>query len=574
MSADTANFDVVVIGGGPVGLVSAIQLGRAGVKTLLLERRPTFSVHTKAAGIHARTMEIYRQLGLADTLRKSGAGYSNDGLSVGWMTRLNGIELGSIKFGVTEAEKKLFYTWSPELLTFCSQDIYEPILADVLRQIPAAELRLSSPATAITQDEKGVTVEYSPDGNRRTVRARYVIGADGVRSPTRNWLGITESGIASLGNSINVLFTAPLEPYRAGREYGLFWIANGDTQGAFAWRNRGDLWSYNFEAAPNEDPKSYTAERCAEVVRMAAGVPDLPLDVISILHWQHDQAVTDRWRSGRVFMAGDACHRFPPHGGFGMNSGLQDSQNLVWKIIARLHWGAGDSLLDSYEAERKPVAQHNGDQCILNTKRMAETGFLLKDPKALAAIETPEGEPLRQKITAAIPKQREMFFSQGQQFGQIYDSPAVVKDGTPRVESTVSEYRPTGYPGARAPHVWLMSELGSAFSTIDLYSGGFILFAAGNGQGWMAAAAEVAKAMLAPLTSFVIGAPGYVQRPEDAKWETLIGVSPTGALLVRPDGHVGARWSALPKEAAAVLKDALRSILDVGSGVPSGNTAG
>jgi len=570
MSADTADFDVVVIGGGPVGLVSTIQLGRAGVKTLLLERRPTFSVHTKAAGIHARTMEIYRQLGLADTLRKRGAGYSNEGFSVGWMTRLNGIELGSIQFGATQAEKELFYSWSPELLAFCSQDIYEPILADVARQIPAVELLQSSPATGITQDEKGVTVEYSADGSKRTVRAQYVIGADGVRSPTRNWLGITESGIASLGNSINVSFTAPMEPYRAGRGYGLFWIINGDTQGAFAWRNRGDLWSYNFEAAPNEDPQSYTAERCAEVVRVAAGVPDLPVNVISILHWQHDQAVTDRWRSGRVFLAGDASHRFPPHGGFGMNSGLQDSQNLVWKIIARLRWGAGDGLLDSYEAERKPVAQHNGDQCILNTKRMAETGFLLKDPKSLAVIETPEGEPLRQKIISSIPKQREQFFSQGQQFGQIYDSTALVKDGTARVESSVSEYRPTGYPGARAPHVWLKNAQGSAFSTIDLYNGGFILFAAGDGQGWMAAAAAAAKALSAPLTSFVIGAPGYVQRSEDAKWEALVGVGPTGALLVRPDGHVGARWTALPKDAAAALKDALGRILAVGSGMPSG----
>jgi 2-polyprenyl-6-methoxyphenol hydroxylase-like FAD-dependent oxidoreductase len=570
MSADIADVDVVVIGGGPVGLVSAIQLGGAGVRTLLLERRPTFSVHTKAAGIHARTMEIYRQLGLADTLRRSGAGYSNEGFSVGWMTRLNGIELGSILFGATQAEKELFYSWSPELLAFCSQDIYEPILANCARQIPSVELLLSSLATGITQDEKRVMVEYSTDGSKRTVRARYVIGADGVRSPTRKWLGITETGITSLGNSINVLFNAPMEPYRAGRGYGLFWIVNGDTQGAFAWRNRGDLWSYNFEAAPNEDPKSYTPERCAEVVRTAAGVPDLPVDVISILHWQHDQAVTDRWRSGRVFLAGDACHRFPPHGGFGMNSGVQDSQNLVWKIIARLRWGAGDSLLDSYEAERKPVAQHNGDQMILNTKRMAETGFLLKDPKALAAIETPDGEPLRQKITAAIPKQREQFFSQGQQFGQIYDSAAVVKDASPRIESTISEYRPTGYPGARAPHVWLINAQGTAFSSIDLYNGGFILFAGVDGQSWTAAAERLAKLMpTVPLSSFVIGASGYVQRAGDTKWEALVGVGPTGALLVRPDGHVGARWAALPNDAATVLKDALGSILAAAAAVPA-----
>jgi putative polyketide hydroxylase len=557
-------FDVVVIGAGPVGLLSAIQLGRAGLKTLLLERRSSFSVHPKASGIHARTMEIYRQLGLAKMVRENSVDW-NGVFAIGWMTRLAGIELGSISIGETQEERDLFRSWSPESMAFCSQDIYEPLFADALKAYPSVALRMSSEAQSVAQDDRGAIVRYrSSDGQETHVRADYVISADGVRSPTRIGLGISETKIPSLGNAINVVFEADLERYRAGREYGLFWVVNPDTQGAFGWRRRGNLWSYNFEAAEGEDPASYTPSRCAEKIRLAAGVPDLKLEVTSILHWQHDQSVTDHWRVGRIFLAGDAAHRFPPHGGFGMNSGVQDSQNLVWKLVARLRWGAGDRLLDSYEAERKPVAERNGEQMVLNTRRMAETGFLTKEGQAaLATIELPEGEPMREKIRAAIPKQREQILSQGQQFGLIYSSKAIVDDGEPIIESTVSNYRPTGNPGARAPHVWLETEDGRRLSTIDLYDGGFILLAARMGDVWRAAAANVAAVLDIPLKVYQIGDPELRQVPGDIAWEELVGIGRDGAILIRPDNYIGARWKELSGAPAVVLETALRSILDL-----------
>jgi putative polyketide hydroxylase len=563
MSAETStknraeSFEVVVVGAGPVGLVSAIQLGRAGIETLLLERRATFSTHPKSGGIHARTMEIYRQLGISDLIQENGRS-SNGVLTLGWMTSLNGIEIGSISIGATEEERDRFRAWSPETMVSCTQDIYEPILGEVVGRYPSVSLRMASEATALAQDDDWVTIGYSDAEGEKVARARYVIGADGVRSPVRRRLGIGESGVEPLGNSMNVVFDADLEPYRAGRDYGLFWVLNAKTHGAFGSRKSGTYWSYNFTVPAGGDPASYTPEYCIEIIRAAIGVPDVPIRIVSTLHWKLEQAVTDQWRAGRVFLAGDASHRFPPHGGFGMNSGVQDSHNLVWKLIARLRWGAGDKLLDSYEVERKPIAEQNGEQCLLNTRRLASVAGPLKDAAALATIDRPEGEALREKIRTSLPAQREQILSQGQQFGQIYRSGALIDDGTLIEESTVSTYRPSGHPGARAPHFWLAD----GRSTIDLYDGGFVLFAARDGQPWLGAAASVATAIDVPLSAFHIGGPGCDLRPGGPQWEDLVGVSTEGALLIRPDGYVAARWTALPYDPASALKGALEVLLN------------
>ena len=561
-NSEEQTFEVIVVGAGPVGLVSAIQLGRAGIKTLLLERRAKFSTHPKAGGIHARTMEIYRELGLSKVILESGVN-RNGALTIGWMTSLKGIEIGTISIGATEEERERFHLWSPETMVSCSQDIYEPLLAEAVRQYPSVELRLACEATSIEQNDDWVEIRYSNEGGQKTARARYLIGTDGVRSPTRQRLAIGESGVEPFGNSINVLFNAELEPYRAGRDYGLFWVLNAKTQGAFAWK-RGNYWSYNFTVPPGEDPASYSPERCIELIRAGIGVPEVSINVVSILHWKLEQAVTDQWRAGRVFLAGDASHRFPPHGGFGMNSGVQDSQNLIWKLVARLRWSAGDKLLDSYEPERKPIAQYNGEQCLLNTRRMAAMGGPQKNLSELAKIETPEGEALREKIRSSVPAQREQILSQGQQFGQIYSSSAMIDDGTPIEESTVSVYRPTGHPGARAPHVWLEEDgRNGRRSTIDFYNGGFILLVARDGDRWLAAADSAAESTDAPLSAFRIGGPGCMQRSGDPRWEEVVGVDPTGALLIRPDGYVAARWRSLPESPVSALKHALQTVLDI-----------
>lgn len=557
---DPTDVEVLIVGGGPVGLASAVGLGRAGIRTLVLERRRTFSRHSKAAGIHARTMEIYRQWGIADLIRERGGG-SSGVFTAAWMTRLAAPELGSLTVGADAAERELLRDWSPEWMALCGQDTYEPILAETAQRLASVQVRLGAEVTAVVESEGGVMTTFVSDGVERKVKSLYVIAADGVRSPVRRWLGIGEEATPSFGDSINVLFTAPLEPWRAQRRHGLFWVINAETQGALSWKRRDDLWSYNFEAGVGEEPASYTTDRCIHLIRAATGVPTLPVNVLSTLHWQHDQSVTQTWRAGRVFLAGDAAHRFPPHGGFGMNSGVQDSFNLTWKLVARLRWGAGDRLLDTFQDERQPVARLNAEQCVINTRRMAETGWLLKDPRVLADIEKPEGAALRQKIVDAIPKQREQFFSHGQQFGYIYRSAAVLDDGSEPERSTISEYRPGAHPGARAPHVWLQDSRGGEFSSIDLYSGGFILFTGVAGTAWMAAARDASATTRVPLKASRIGAEGMRERAGKPRWTQLCGVNEEGAVLIRPDGHVASRWTSLPDRPGGALSDAIRKVL-------------
>lgn len=555
---DTA--EVLIIGAGPVGLGMAFQLGRAGVRTLVIERRDSLSRHPKALGIHARTMEIFRQWGVADAIRAAGGGINT--VSISWKTRFAGIDLGELEVGADPAERELFDTYSPEPFCGCGQDVYEPILAQAACAHSSVTLRLGTEAIALRQDDRSATVTVrDATGATKDIRAEYVLAADGVRSPARDWLGITETLSPAFGRSINVRFRAALDPYRSGRRYLLLWVINAETQGAFVWQGRGDEWTYNFEAAPDKTVSYYDDARCAEMVRAAIGVADLPMTIHSVVNWRHEQAVADRWRAGRVFIAGDAAHRFPPHGGFGMNSGVQDSVNLAWKLVAALRWRAGDALLDTYERERRPVAQFNAEQCIVNTRRMAETGWLLPDPSALAAIEKAEGAELRAGIAAAIPRQREQFFSHGQQFGSIYDSSALIDDGTQPPPFSVAEYRPTAYPGARAPHVWLQDDGQRSLSTIDLYDGGFVLFAGARGEAWRTATEHAARELRVPIRAHVIGGSELQERAGQSRWAQQAGIDESGAILVRPDGHVAIRCPTLPQVPERMLIDALQRIL-------------
>src|SRR5882757_6509849 len=559
------NPEVLIIGGGPVGLSAALALGRAGITCLVLERRTEFSRYPKANGVHARTLEIFREWGVAEPVKALTAGMPDE-VTIAWMTRLNGIELGQLTLGETDEVSRVFDEQSPERMSTVGQHMFEPVLAHIAGDLDSVTINLGCEVVDLTLDEASVTATYTDHtGARRTVVAQYVIGADGIRSVVRRTLGIGEHGEASLGTAINVQFDADLDAILGDRRSPIIWIINADTQGAFI-RDSPTRWRYNFEIPPGADPGTVTRDRCEREVADAIGAV-VPVKIHHIWSWGHDQAVADRWREGRAFLAGDAAHHFPPHGGFGLNSGIQDVHNLVWKLIARLRWGAGDGLLESYEVERLPVAEFNAEKMMENTRQMEKTGFLLQDKSLLAVIETDAGEQLRRAIAEGIPAQRDQLASHGQQFGYQYDSAAVVPDGSELVVSGVAEYRPTARPGARAPHSWVRFR-GERISTVDVYDGGFVLLTGPDNAGWVRAADQVRAELAVPVKVFGLGAD---LAPVDELIDDLLkryGLDPSGALLIRPDGFVGFRSNNRTDDEQKALSGALSQILDLAGAEP------
>jgi putative polyketide hydroxylase len=558
--------DVLVVGGGPVGHAMALQLGQTGISTLVVERKPSRAIHPKALGVHARTMEFYRQWGIADKLTNLGL-RAEEAQGFAWMTRVTGIELGRVMFTDDPGMLETWSRQSAERTTMVSQVRIEQVLAEAVAELPTVELRFGTAMAQLQQDDLGVTATLvtRSTGQRSLVRTRYVVAADGVRGPTRRLLGISEEADEPYGQSVNVYFrSARLNELKAGRPYILWWIVNADSPGTFwpiGWENR---WIYNFEADLSRPADYADEEYCSERIRAASGDVNLDVEIIEVLRWDHECAVASEWRRGRVFLAGDAAHRFPPHGGFGLNSGVQDTVNLAWKLIAVLRGQAGDELLDSYESERRPVARLNADQTTLNTKKMAETGWLSGDRYDMSVIETPRGAALRKAIGDAVPKQRYQFLSQGQQFGMIYESSAVVPDVRPPVRSSVFDYRMTSTPGARVPQATFCRADGTKVTTQGLLDGSrFVVLTGAGGGAWAAAAPQVAEALGLDIVVYEIGPHGEAVLDGGRSFEEIFEISQNGVIVVRPDGHVGFRCDHSPDGAAEVLCGALTEILAI-----------
>jgi putative polyketide hydroxylase len=563
MSSKETDVEVLIIGAGPVGLAAALQLGRAGHKTLIVERRPSLTRHPKAMGAHPRTLELFRGWGISEAAYAVSLPMERT-LGFGWMTSINdGIEMGQIMFA-DEMERLIEYSRdSPERNCMVSQTLLEPVIFEGMSAQDDVTIRFDTTATILEQDDDGVTATLtSEDGKEETVRAQYVIAADGAHSPTRKGLGITETSSPPFGETVSVYFkSSDMERYMAGRPYLLWWVINDKVQGGF-WPVNLDEQTYmlGFAGDMSEADAHFDADYCAGLVKAGVGDQDMDLEILEIARWAHQEAVADSWREGRVFLAGDAAHRFPPHGGFGMNSGIQDTGNLIWKLDAVLKGWASDALLDTYEPERKPVAKTNATQCVLNTVKMEETGWLVDDPATVFAdIAKPEeGEAVRKGISDSIPKQRDQLWHQGQQFGYIYSSDAVIDDGTEAEQSTVSEYKSTGHPGARAPHLWVKNAKNEHRSTIDLFVDQFAVLTGAAGRDWVAAAEAVAADRNLPISAYVIGEDLV---PIEGSFEESYGIEPTGAVVVRPDGHVMMRCATAPADCKAALEAAFDSVL-------------
>ncbi|MFO1086909.1 MAG: FAD-dependent monooxygenase [Reyranellaceae bacterium] len=523
---------VLIVGGGPVGLTASLLLSRLGIRSLLVERHPGTAIHPKARGINARTMEIFHQQGVEADIRAAGLPPARTGLIV-WAKTLAGEE---IERRVPWSGSARLAEVTPVRACLCAQHHLEPVLRRSAEQQPLAALRFDTELAAFTQDERGVvaTLTDTVTGKTEQIVAQYMIAADGAQSRVRAALGIGMQGEKDVYDSVNVLLEADLRPWTKDRPAALYFIENEELRGTFLTINAHDSWGFLVNALKSQGytAADFTPEHSAALIRKAAGVPDLPVKVLGVAPWVASAHVAERYRDGRIFLAGDAAHEMPPTGGFGMNTGIQDVHNLCWKLAAVLQGTAARALLDTYHDERQPLGKAITEQSLNNAISMGRL----------------------QKTRQTASARPEYLNEQGMIFGASYRSAAVVPDGSPppAVANPVTDYTPTGRPGSRAPHVWLKDQDGARTSSIDLLGNGFVLLTGKAGGAW----ADAARAL--DITPIEVGAGEYATA--DSAWRDTYGIEEAGAVLVRPDGHVGWRSDALTGNPAKALTGALGTI--------------
>jgi 2-polyprenyl-6-methoxyphenol hydroxylase-like FAD-dependent oxidoreductase len=526
------NVPVLIVGGGPVGLTASFLLSRLGIRSLLVERHPGTAIYPKARGINARTMEIFHQQGLEADIRRAGLPPDKVGLIV-WAKTLAGEEIERrVPWGQSARRAEV----TPVRACLCAQDYLEPVLRRAAEQQPLGTQRFNTEMTAFEQTESGVTATLvdTMSGATEKVIAQYVIAADGTQSRLRQTLGIAMHGPKDVYDSVNILIKADLRPWTQDRPAALYFIENEGLRGTFLTINAHDRWGFLVNPLKSQGytPEDFTPERSIALVRKAVGVADLPVEVLGVAPWIASAQVAERYRDGRIFLAGDAAHEMPPTGGFGMNTGIQDVQNLCWKLASVLQGKAGDVLLQTYNDERQPLGKAITEQSLANAVSMGRT----------------------EKTITTRGARPEFLNEQGMIFGASYRSSAVIPDGTlpPAVANAVTDYVPSAWPGVRAPHVWLRSEGEEKTSSIDLIGNGFVLFTGREGAKWVdAAPAHGIQPVAVGTGSFATA---------EAGWRDIYGIEESGAVLVRPDGHVAWRSAALVGDPAGALATAMSTI--------------
>jgi 2-polyprenyl-6-methoxyphenol hydroxylase-like FAD-dependent oxidoreductase len=458
----THDCAVIIIGGGPCGLVLAIELGRRGVSTIVLEEKTSPARFPAANATQARTMEHYRRLGFAEKVRAQGlpADYPTD---IAYFTRYTKHELARFSLPSARAARELVRTltgsWSAaELPHRVSQMFVEDVLRAEATACPTVSIRPGWRMTAVRDPGTGVEVDAEHDGGRTTLRAAYAMGADGGGSPTRKALGYSYAGESGVvrdfmgGRMFAIHFRSPdLYSVVPHPRAWMYWAVNRDRRAFMASVNGRDQFNFHTQLKPGESEQISNAE--AKAMFEKAFAAPLDIEIIARSAWNAGYTlVAEKFQRGRIFLGGDAAHLFTPAGGLGYNTAVEDAVNLGWKLNAVLQGWGGPKLLDTYETERQAIARRNTTYA----RGFADSLGLFVPPPELED-ETPAGEAARKLTGDHFNHHARFEFNiPGITFGGRYDgSPIVVSDGTAPPPDAVNSYQPTGCPGGRAPHLWL-----------------------------------------------------------------------------------------------------------------------
>jgi putative polyketide hydroxylase len=527
---------VLIVGGSLVGLSTSLFLGRLGVPHMLVERHSGTSIHPRGRGNNVRTMELYRVAGIEGAIRTA-ASLLADNHGILQTPTLVG-DAGEWLFKHIDPGGGLA-RFSPTGWCLCSQNDMEPVLLEHAGRL-GGDLRYSTELMSFDSDPTGVTavVKSRETGEHTTVRADYLVAADGPRSPVREQLGIGQSGPGDLFHNVSITFRSRrLADVVGERRFICCYLTHPDADGALLPVDNKEHWVFHAPWHPErgETLDSFTEERLQRHIRQAVGVPDLDVEITGKASWRAAERVADRYACGRVFLAGDSVHLVIPTGGLGMNTGVGDAFDLSWKLAATLQGWGGPGLLASYEAERRPVAERT------IAAAGAQEAFLAP---SFAAGDLDADPALRAQVAEALRVKDPEFHSLGLVLGYDYpDSPLVVPSGGPRPEPSVTTYTPSAHPGARLPHTWLPD--GS--SVYDLLGDGFTLLRLGP-DGDAEALTDAAARLRVPLRVIDLM---HLPRPKALYAADLV--------LVRPDQHVA--W----RDGSADNPDALlRSVTGAG----------
>lgn len=532
---------VLIVGAGVGGLATSALLAKQRVDCLLVERRREVFIYPKARNISFRTLEILRRLGVGDTVH---AVAERATATVDKATLNSATE--EPEMGVNALVSKMvseFEGLSPEpAIQFCPQSRSEPILLAEARRL-GAQVRYGTELSSFEQDEDGVTavLRDRDSENSETLRADYLVAADGVHSPVREALGVSTSGSGLWPlYSILIYFRAPWRKFVPHLGFGdAVHVKNADVDGLVFPADEDDLGVFGLTYFPGrgEAAEQFTPQRCHELILKAVG-EQIPVEIIDIMRWQPAEQVAVQFQCGRVFLVGDSAHTMPPFRAGGANVAVQSADNLAWKLAAVVNGVAGPALLTTYHAERHPIGRFSA--------RQSCTG--------------PQLEMLRFEDDSVTLPPEEKASNFAVAIGYQYRSAAIVNgDAGADPDAVLLVECLRAQPGTRVPHVWVQ-RAGQRFSTLDLLGSGFILLTGDGGAPWREAAAATSAALGVPIGIHRIGPEGDVV-DADGKWAQATGLAADGAVLVRPDDFVGWRADNLPADPEAELRRGLSAIL-------------
>jgi 2,4-dichlorophenol 6-monooxygenase len=584
----TLDHDVLVVGGGGAGLTSSMLLSSLDVDHLLVSALPTTSDLPKAHVLNQRAMEILDDVGVAAAIDAVSTPPENMAATAFYAGLTgpspdHGRRIAKLEAWGAGGDDENWRRASASVQRNLPQIRLEPLLKQRAEELAPDRICFGHELVDLTQDDEGITsvVRVWDTGEEYAVQSRYVVGADGGRIVPR-LIGVQHEGLGVVTQTATMHVSADFSAFAKDDDVLIRWLLSPQTgvyvamvpMGPGHWGPASEEWVIHINY-PVDDPRAHSDEKVEADVRRSLGIGEMPMTVHKITRWSVDAVMAERFRVGRVFLLGDAAHRHPPTGGLGLTSAIHDAHNLAWKLAAVLDGHAAQSLLETYEPERRPSLERNAQRSLENAINHFSLGPALgfsheqTGEENLAALRRlwsgdPKDAEFRNNVLRIMRAQSMEFSELNVEYGYRYASSAIVPDGTPEPESPddIRVYVPSTRPGAPLPHAWIDDGDGRRRPIKDLVAPGhFLLIAGEDGQAWCDAAAEVAAATGVPLDALRIGhVDGDLFDPR-CMWLRQRGIAAAGAVLIRPDRFVAWRSLGAADDPAAELSAALETIL-------------